>query len=165
MNNGICSITGFCCLVRLFTLAEALLPSKTKAIERPQEKGELQLLYQDITSNSEAIEQGQRQDSSSLSMVMLQEVDIQTTRAWLQSLLWQRALSNFLLDSHAREAQFTPEFPLTLAKGLLGFLSKIPLESIRPHAYAMVRRSLHIFSLIFFYSSKEFMAANLLFRK
>ncbi|KAL2784593.1 hypothetical protein BJX66DRAFT_84391 [Aspergillus keveii] len=137
MNNGICSITGFCCLVRLFTLAEALLPSKTKTIERPQEKGELQLLYQDITSNSDAIEQGQRQDSSSLSMVTLQEVDIQTTRAWLQSLLWQRALSNFLLDSHAREAQFTPEFPLTLAKGLLGFLSKIPLESIRPHAYAM----------------------------
>ncbi|KAL3448422.1 hypothetical protein BJX65DRAFT_307282 [Aspergillus insuetus] len=137
MNNGICSITGFCCLVRLFTLAESLLPPKTKAIERPQEKGELQLLYQDLTSNSDAIEQGQRQDSSSLSMVTLQEVDIQTTRAWLQSLLWQRALSNFLLDSHAREAQFTPEFPLTLAKGLLGFLSKIPLESIRPHAYAM----------------------------
>ncbi|KAJ0422662.1 hypothetical protein BJY00DRAFT_311029 [Aspergillus carlsbadensis] len=135
MNYGICSITGFCCLVRLFTLAESLLPSKMKAIERPQEKGELQLLYQDITSNSVAI--GQEQGTSTLSMVTLQEVDIQTTRAWLQSLLWQRALSNFLLDSHAREAQFTPEFPLTLAKGLLGFLSRIPLESIRPHAYAM----------------------------
>ncbi|CEL02303.1 hypothetical protein ASPCAL03474 [Aspergillus calidoustus] len=140
MNNGICSITGFCCLVRLFTLAESLLPSKTKAIERPQEKGELRLLYQDITSNSVTVGQGheQGQGCTSLSMVTLQEVDIQTTRAWLQSLLWQRALSNFLLDSHAREAQFTPEFPLTLAKGLLGFLSRIPLESIRPHAYAMV---------------------------
>jgi hypothetical protein len=140
MNNGICSIIGFCCLVRLFTLAESLLPSKTKAIERPQEKGELQLLYQDITSNSVTVGQGheQGQGCTSLSMVTLQEVDIQTTRAWLQSLLWQRALSNFLLDSHAREAQFTPEFPLTLAKGLLGFLSRIPLESIRPHAYAMV---------------------------
>ncbi|KAL2849842.1 hypothetical protein BJY01DRAFT_245780 [Aspergillus pseudoustus] len=140
MNYGICSITGFCCLVRLFTLAESILPSKTKAIERPQEKGELQLLYQDITANSVAMVQDQGSVSlgmGMMNMVTLQEVDIQTTRAWLQSLLWQRALSNFLLDSHAREAQFTPEFPLTLAKGLLGFLSRIPLESIRPHAYAM----------------------------
>ncbi|KAL3462685.1 hypothetical protein BJX64DRAFT_288149 [Aspergillus heterothallicus] len=139
MNYGICSITGFCCLVRLFTLAESLLPSKTKAIERPQEKGELQLLYQDITTNSISMDEDAASMSKGMSssMVMLQEVDIQTTRAWLQSLLWQRALSNFLLDSHAREVQFTPEFPLTLAKGLLAFLSRIPLESIRPHAYAM----------------------------
>ncbi|KAL4877599.1 hypothetical protein BJY04DRAFT_221971 [Aspergillus karnatakaensis] len=141
VNHGICSISGFCRLVRLFTLAESLLPSTPKAIERPQERGELQLLYQDITTNSvsgdEDAARTRKGMSSNSSTVTLQEVDIQTTRAWLQSLLWQRALSNFLLDSHAREVHFTPEFPLPLAKGLLGFLSRIPLESIRPHAYAM----------------------------
>ncbi|KAL2801913.1 hypothetical protein BJX63DRAFT_416221 [Aspergillus granulosus] len=135
MNHGFCSITGFCCLVRLFTLADSLLPSKMKAVERPQPKSELQLLYHDITTNSGAT--GQNLDSTDMGLVTLQEVDIQTTRAWLQSLLWQRALSNFLLDSHAHEVQFTPEFPLAIAKGLLGFLSRIPLESIRPHAYGM----------------------------
>lgn len=140
MSDGICSLTEFCCLVRLFTLGESLLPHRPAAIEpssgSSDAKGELQLLYWDINTC----------DAYRDNMVFLQEVDIQTTRAWLQSLLWQRALSNFLLDSHATEVQFTPEFPLTLAKGLLGFLSKIPLELIRPHAYAMV--SIHRQTLV-----------------
>ncbi|KAL4864797.1 hypothetical protein BDV12DRAFT_205539 [Aspergillus spectabilis] len=131
LNDGTCSIAGFCCLVRLFTLGESLLPRQPTAIKQlpgsPGAKGELQMLYQDIDTS----------DADRDSTVLLQEIDIRTTRAWLQSLLWQRALSNFLLDSHASEIQFTPEFPLTLAKGLLRFLSKVPIDLIRPHAYAM----------------------------
>ncbi|KAJ5535547.1 hypothetical protein N7527_001801 [Penicillium freii] len=130
-----CSIVEFCKLVRLFTTTESLLPRQPTLEYVPpqpsQVKDELQVIYQNI--NKIAMHQ--------VNMPLLQEVNIQTTRAWLQSLLWQRALSNFLLDSQASEIIFTPEYPFTLAKDLLGFLSKIPLQLIKPHAYAMVSRS------------------------
>jgi hypothetical protein len=131
-----CSIVEFCSLVSLFTMSESLLPRQPILDVPPQPsrvKYELQVIYRNINRNA----------TQQVNMSLLQEVNIQTTRAWLQSLLWQRALSNLLLDSQASEIIFTPEYPFTLAKDVLGFLSKIPLDLIRPHAYAMVSRFIH----------------------
>lgn len=126
IGHGTCSIAGFCCLIRLFTLSESLLLGQQNLLCR---KDELDELYERMNEDVEDYNNG----------VLLQDVDIQTTRAWLQSLFWQQALSKFLLDSHAPEVQFTPEFPLTVARNLLGFLSHVPLDLIQSHAYAMVR--------------------------
>lgn len=126
------SVGGFCELVRLFTYVETGLVQST-ALEQATpvssySKEELQCISTDLDTRTHHLN----------SLGDLQIADIETTRAWLRSLLWQHAASRFMLESDARNVHFTPEYPFHLARDLLSFLSKVQSSSIRAHAYSMV---------------------------
>lgn len=126
------SVSGFCELIRLFTYVETGLVQSTALEQAPPilsySKEELQCISTDLDSRTQHLS----------SLGDLQIADIETTRAWLRSLLWQHAASRFMLESDARNVQFTPEYPFHLARDLLSFLSKVQSNSIRAHAYSMV---------------------------
>lgn len=130
------SVRGFCELIRLFTYVDTALVQSTALEQAPSKssysKEELQCISTDLDSRALYLN----------SLGDLQIADIETTRAWLRSLLWQHAASRFMLESDARNVHFTPEYPLHLARDLLSFLSKVQSNSIRAHAYSMV--SLHM---------------------
>jgi hypothetical protein len=126
------SVGGFCELIRLFTYVETGLVQSTALTQAPStlsySKEELQCISTDLDSRAHHLD----------SLGDLQIADIETTRAWLRSLLWQHAASRFMLESDARNVQFTPEYPFHLARDLLSFLCKVQSNSIRAHAYSMV---------------------------
>ncbi|EEA26515.1 hypothetical protein EYB25_003752 [Talaromyces marneffei] len=125
------SVGGFCELIRLFTYVETGLVQSMPIEQAPSSssysKKELQSISTDLDSRTHHLN----------SLGDLQITDIETTRAWLRSLLWQHAASRFMLESDAKNVQFTPEYPFHLARDLLSFLSKVQSSSIRAHAYSM----------------------------
>lgn len=125
------SVGGFRELVRLFTYVETGLV-QTTPFEQAQSissysKEDLQCISRDLDTRAHLNSLGE-----------LQIADIETTRAWLRSLLWQHAASRFMLRSDSQSVHFTPEYPFHLARDLLSFLSKVQSSSIKAHAYSMV---------------------------
>lgn len=78
----------------------------------------------------------------------LQQADLVITRQWMRTLLWQMAMSNCLLSSHASCPSLELEMPLRLSSQLRQFLTKISQNTIRVHGSSMVSKLLEIINTI-----------------
>lgn len=78
----------------------------------------------------------------------LQRADLVITRQWMRTLLWQMAMSNCLLSSHASCPSLELEMPLTLSSQLRRFLTKIEQNTIRVHGASMISKLLEITNTI-----------------
>jgi hypothetical protein len=78
----------------------------------------------------------------------LQQADLVITRQWMRTLLWQMAMSNCLLSSHASCPSLELEMPLRLSSQLRQFLTKIEQNTIRVHGSSMVSKLLEIINTI-----------------
>jgi hypothetical protein len=78
----------------------------------------------------------------------LQQADLVVTRQWMRTLLWQMAMSNCLLSSHASCPSLELEMPLQLSSQLRGFLTKISQNTIRVHGSSMISKLLEIINTI-----------------
>ncbi|KAJ5138883.1 uncharacterized protein N7515_003731 [Penicillium bovifimosum] len=78
----------------------------------------------------------------------LQQADLVVTRQWMRTLLWQMAMSNCLLSSHASCPSLELEMPLRLSVQLRRFLTKISQNVIRVHGSAMISKLLEIVNTI-----------------
>ncbi|KGO43510.1 Transcription factor, fungi [Penicillium expansum] len=78
----------------------------------------------------------------------LQQADLVITRQWMRTLLWQMAMSNCLLSSHASCPSLELEMPLRLSSQLRQFLTKISQNTIRVHGSSMISKLLEIVNTI-----------------
>ncbi|KAJ5343662.1 Fungal transcriptional regulatory protein [Penicillium brevicompactum] len=78
----------------------------------------------------------------------LQQADLVITRQWMRTLLWQMAMSNCLLSSHASCPSLELEMPLTLSSQLRQFLTKISQNTIRVHGSSMISKLLEVINTI-----------------
>ncbi|KAJ6089955.1 hypothetical protein N7467_005171 [Penicillium canescens] len=78
----------------------------------------------------------------------LQQADLVVTRQWMRTLLWQMAMSNCLLSSHASCPSLELEMPLQLSSQLRRFLTKISQNTIRVHGSSMISKLLEIINTI-----------------
>ncbi|KAJ5823111.1 hypothetical protein N7447_005451 [Penicillium robsamsonii] len=78
----------------------------------------------------------------------LQQADLVITRQWMRTLLWQMAMSNCLLSSHASCPSLELEMPLRLSSQLRQFLTKISQNTIRMHGSSMISKLLEIINTI-----------------
>lgn len=78
----------------------------------------------------------------------LQQADLVITRQWMRTLLWQMAMSNCLLSSHASCPSLELEMPLRLSSQLRQFLTKISQNTIRVHGSSMISKLLEIINTI-----------------
>ncbi|KAJ6189179.1 hypothetical protein N7519_004087 [Penicillium mononematosum] len=78
----------------------------------------------------------------------LQQADLVITRQWMRTLLWQMAMSNCLLSSHASCPSLELEMPLRLSSQLRQFLTKISENTIRVHGSSMISKLLEIVNTI-----------------
>ncbi|KAJ5567199.1 hypothetical protein N7535_006505 [Penicillium sp. DV-2018c] len=78
----------------------------------------------------------------------LQQADLVVTRQWMRTLLWQMAMSNCLLSSHASCPSLELEMPLRLSVQLRRFLTRISQNMIRVHGASMISKLLEIVNTI-----------------
>ncbi|KAJ5779142.1 hypothetical protein N7457_006862 [Penicillium paradoxum] len=78
----------------------------------------------------------------------LQQADLVITRQWMRTLLWQMAMSNCLLSSHASCPSLELDMPLRLSSQLRQFLTKISQNMIRVHGSSMISKLLEIVNTI-----------------
>ncbi|KAE8372988.1 hypothetical protein BDV26DRAFT_272967 [Aspergillus bertholletiae] len=77
-----------------------------------------------------------------------QQADLVITRQWMRTLLWQMAMSNWLLSSRAPCPSLSLEFPLRLSRQLRQFLTKISQNTIRVHGSSILNKLLEIMNTI-----------------
>ncbi|KAK1148036.1 hypothetical protein N8T08_010670 [Aspergillus melleus] len=77
-----------------------------------------------------------------------QQADLVITRQWMRTLLWQMAMSNCLLSSHASCPSLSLELPLRLSSQLRQFLTKISQNTIRVHGSSILSKLLEIINTI-----------------
>lgn len=78
----------------------------------------------------------------------LQQADLVVTRQWMRTLLWQMAMSNCLLSSHASCPSLSLEMPLRLSSQLRQFLTKISQNTIQIHGSSILSKLLEIINTI-----------------
>ncbi|KAL4931352.1 Zn(II)2Cys6 transcription factor [Aspergillus undulatus] len=78
----------------------------------------------------------------------MQQADLVVTRQWMRTLLWQMAMSNCLLSSHASCPSLSLEMPLRLSNQLRQFLTKISQNTIQIHGSSIVSKLLEIVNTI-----------------
>ncbi|PLB53876.1 hypothetical protein P170DRAFT_460195 [Aspergillus steynii IBT 23096] len=78
----------------------------------------------------------------------IQQADLVITRQWMRTLLWQMAMSNCLLSSHASCPSLSLELPLRLSSQLRQFLTKISQNTIRVHGSSILSKLLEIINTI-----------------
>lgn len=78
----------------------------------------------------------------------MQQADLVITRQWMRTLLWQMAMSNCLLSSHASCPSLSLELPLRLSSQLRQFLTKISQNTIRVHGSSILSKLLEIINTI-----------------
>lgn len=78
----------------------------------------------------------------------MQQVDLIVTRYWLHMLLWQMALSKFLLTSGTEEDFMSIIFPIRLSRRLRSILVSIQPEAIELHGTGIVQKVFEITNTI-----------------
>ncbi|OJJ62961.1 hypothetical protein ASPSYDRAFT_28572 [Aspergillus sydowii CBS 593.65] len=78
----------------------------------------------------------------------MQQADLVVTRQWMRTLLWQMAMSNCLLSSHASSPIFSLEMPLRLSNQLRQFMTKIEQNTIHIHGSSILSKLLEIVNTI-----------------
>ncbi|KAL4779866.1 hypothetical protein BJX76DRAFT_339496 [Aspergillus varians] len=78
----------------------------------------------------------------------IQQADLVITRQWMRTLLWQMAMSNCLLSSHASCPSLSLEMPLRLSNQLRQFLTKISQNTIQVHGSSILSKLLEILNTI-----------------
>lgn len=76
-----------------------------------------------------------------------QQLDLMVTRHWMQTLLWQMALSKFLLKSQANEqaaSSMSFNFPAHVSHRLRDILTSTPSGDIEAHGTGVVHKSFDI---------------------
>ncbi|CAI7631130.1 unnamed protein product [Penicillium pancosmium] len=112
---------GFCTLVKLFYHIQRplFLPlSNSKAIEAP------------ATYSKNAISEIQH-------LIEVKQPGLETTSAWIRSLLWQYSASHFMLSSATSIEPLSFDYPLSIARDYLASISHVSIESVRSHGYGM----------------------------
>lgn len=130
---------GFCTLVKLFYHIQRPIfhpLSNSKAIEAPETYSKNAI--SEIQHLIEVKQPGLEVRSET------QYVDIQTTSAWIRSLLWQYSASHFMLSSATSIEPLSFDYPLSIARDYLTSISHVSIESVRSHGYGMVSCVLRI---------------------
>jgi hypothetical protein len=78
----------------------------------------------------------------------LQQADLVITRQWMRTLLWQMAMSNCLLSSHASCPSLDLEMPLGLSTQLRQFLTRISQNTLQVHGSSILSKLLEILNTI-----------------
>ena len=78
----------------------------------------------------------------------MQQVDLIVTRYWLHMLLWQMALSKFLLTSSQEESFMSIIFPIRLSKRLRSILAIMQPEVVELHGTGIVQKIFEITNTI-----------------
>ncbi|KAF9883235.1 hypothetical protein FE257_003829 [Aspergillus nanangensis] len=78
----------------------------------------------------------------------LQQADLVVTRQWMRTLLWQMAMSNCLLSSHASCPSLSLEMPLRLSTQLRQFLTRISQNTLQIHGSSILSKLLEILNTI-----------------
>ncbi|OGM49554.1 maltase [Aspergillus bombycis] len=77
-----------------------------------------------------------------------QQADLVITRQWMRTLLWQMAMSNWLLSSRPLCPSLSLELPLRLSSQLRQFLTKISQNTIRVHGSSILTKLVEIINII-----------------
>ena len=80
----------------------------------------------------------------------MQQIDLIVTRYWLHTLLWQMALSKFLLSSTTNETKdfMSIMFPIRLSRRLRSILAVMPQEAVEVHGTGIVQKIFEITNTI-----------------
>ncbi|KAJ5396400.1 hypothetical protein N7509_004513 [Penicillium cosmopolitanum] len=130
---------GFCTLVKLFYHIQRPIfhpLSNSKAIEAPETYSKNAI--SEIQHLIEVKQPGLEVRSET------QYVDIQTTSAWIRSLLWQYSASHFMLSSATSIEPLSFDYPLSIARDYLTSISHVSIESVRSHGYGMEIKLLQV---------------------
>jgi hypothetical protein len=68
----------------------------------------------------------------------VQKADIMISRCWLRLVVWQAAMRQGLLSSHAEDPAFTYWFPMDIARSLCDVLSQVSIEAVLVHGMGIV---------------------------
>ncbi|EAW12051.1 putative C6 zinc finger domain protein [Aspergillus clavatus NRRL 1] len=82
------------------------------------------------------------------SLTDMQQADLVVTRQWMRTLLWQMAMSNCLLSSHASCPSLSLEMPLRLSSQLRQFLTRISQNTVQIHGSSLLSKLLEIINTI-----------------
>ena len=67
-----------------------------------------------------------------------QHVDLNVTRHWIRTIIWQYTITHFAQSSHSKVPAFSATYPAQIAKDSLELLSKASNLAICAHGYGMV---------------------------
>jgi hypothetical protein len=124
----------FIALTRLFTFLDGDLLDTTAAAGdlaiQARQKDKVSMLQYDL----EHSRIGEDLNES-------QCVDLQATRNWIRTLLWQYTITHFAVSCHAQDQAFSALLPANIAHDMLSTIQKVSWKSVEPHGYGMVSQA------------------------
>lgn len=67
-----------------------------------------------------------------------QYVDLNVTRHWIRTIIWQYTITHFAQSAQSKEPAFSATYPAQIAKDTLTLLCNASASAIRAHGYGMV---------------------------
>ena len=80
------------------------------------------------------------QDVSFQGISETQHVDLNVTRHWIRTIIWQYTITHFAFSCHSKVPAFSATYPAQIAKDSLALLSTASSSAICAHGYGMVSR-------------------------